>query len=35
MQNAHWKPCSLTTPCWTALSLPLTGSASPSIVTIF
>src|SRR5262245_30914564 len=35
MQNAHWKPCSSTTPCCTARSLPVLGSASPSIVTIF
>src|SRR5580658_8977031 len=34
MQNAHWTPCSSTTPCCTGCSVP-SADASPSIVTIF
>src|SRR6202043_3586993 len=34
MQNAHWNPCSSTTPCCTGCSVP-SAAASPSIVTIF
>jgi hypothetical protein len=34
MQNAHWKPCSSTTPCCTGDSVP-SALASPSIVVIF
>src|SRR5436190_9934414 len=34
MQNAHWKPCSATTPCCTGCSVP-SAAASPSIDVIF